>query len=470
MLHTDSAYAMLSEALQAQEIDIESNEINEREVNATASANGVDITVWFDADSQQFGFNMLTGGSKKYDNLDDFVKYFKTYFDISTELVPKAKVISNVCEEELGITTIYESFKGNKSSGYYVVFRVLSDDKRELRITQDKSNKNLYKAEVILYNEGKTQKKVEHEFLYEMDDEANIRELVTLDSYITGLGRYEEDNNLEIRRIGTYEFVITYFDRDNLHFIIKLDSGKVIYYVKEYNDKEFKPSLEITLKDATDLYGLRDLVSKRVEKKEDKKDISTVDTLLDEAGEVLHGIDEVSVSEGELGAIGEIANSNMDIADELMKEAIQDTEENSAIDEIESEETLNDGETKTEVNEEEIKVDTEELEMSNQENKEEEIISEVSIDTNDISVEYVKLIKTDGRITGVLFITKDVLYKISKDVALELLPINAIEEYTDSTHSKGIAITDEEKSRKKFAKDVSYDKEFCEKLVVALFS
>ena len=150
MLHTDSAYAMLSETLQKQGIELDSNEITEEEVIATASKNGIDLTVWFDASSQQFGFNMLTGGSKKYDNLDDFLKYFRTYFDISTEIVPKAKMISNIIEEEKGINTIYDSFKGNNKVGYSVVFRVLNNTKEELRITPVKNEENVYKAYCIM--------------------------------------------------------------------------------------------------------------------------------------------------------------------------------------------------------------------------------------------------------------------------------------------------------------------------------
>ena len=65
MLHTDSAYALLSEALEKQGIEIESQQITENTVIAVASANGVDIKVWFDSESQQFGYDLLIGGEKK---------------------------------------------------------------------------------------------------------------------------------------------------------------------------------------------------------------------------------------------------------------------------------------------------------------------------------------------------------------------------------------------------------------------
>lgn len=492
MIYTDSAYAMLSEALQKQGIEIESNEITEEVVVATASANNVDIEIWFEADSQQFGFNMLTGGSKKYSTIEEFVKYFKTYFDLNTDLVPKSKLISNTCEESLGITTIYDTFKGNKNSGYYVVFRVLGDDNRELQISQDNKDKHLYKAELVLYNDEKTQKKSEHEFLYELTDDMNIRELVTLDSYITGLGKYDEDATIELRRIGTYEFVITYEEINVLHYTMTINGGKVTYYVKKYNDTDFNPNLIVDLKDATDLYGLRDIVSKKAEPKgkKKKKEVSGVNELLDKAGDVLHGIEEVTVSEEELSEVGEVKeeNSNIDFADDLMQGAFEDTEIEEVISDIDTnlEEKAIEEETIEENNIEEIG----EEEMSNDKATEIEeiiedevavgIIDEVedsvvepsSIESNegDIEIEYVKLIKTDGRITGLLFITKDALYKVNKEVALEFIPLNIIEEFTVSTKARGISLTEEEKVRKQFAKEVSHDKEFCEKLVVALFN
>ena len=116
-------------------------------------------------------------------------------------------------------------------------------------------------------------------------------------------------------------------------------------------------------------------------------------------------------------------------------------------------------ETSSEVSyddEEETSSDTSEVSSN-------ELVQELNILT-------VKLIKTDGRITGVLFITDNGLYKMTKDVALELLPLSIIETFTSTIHNRGILITEEEKEQKKFAKDVSFDKEFCGQLVESLFN
>ena len=461
MLHTDSAYAMLSEALQKQGIELDSNEITEEEVIATASKNGIDLTVWFDASSQQFGFNMLTGGSKKYDNLDDFLKYFRTYFDISTEIVPKAKMISNIIEEEKGINTIYDSFKGNNKVGYSVVFRVLNNTKEELRITPVKNEENVYKAEILLYNDGKTQKKVEHEYLYEIDDDINVTELLTLDSYISGLSRYENDEALDIRRIGTYEFVITVNDDDSLQFTIEFNKGRVTYIVTEFNGKSV--NLEVNLKDATNLYDLHDIAKAKLKpkeqkepEKETKKDLIGINDLEKETGlemSDINGIDNIEVDEGELSALG----TGISRADDIMKAANEKLE--TELEEDMPEKPSEAPETVSEVKDEEVLAETEK--------EPEKAFKDV---TEDIDVEVVKLVKTEGRITGVLFETNNGLYKISKEVAVELLPLNAIEDFTESKHKKGILLTDEEINQKKFAKDVSYDLEFCNQLVEALFN
>lgn len=463
MLHTDSAYALLSESLEKQGIEIESQQITEDEVIAVASANGVDIKVWFDSESQQFGFDLLTGGQKKYDNLDDFMKYFKTYFSISTEIVPKAKILADTIEDSLGIKTIYDTFKGNKTSGYHVIFRILGDDKRELCITQNKNDKNLYKVEIVLYNEGKTQKKTEHEFLYDVDDEANITELVTLDSYITNLEKYKD--SVTIKRVGAEEFVISYTDEETIHFSIEIQSGNVSYKVLSYNDIEL--NLELSLKDAYDIYALRDLVRSKLPKESETESdsnsetITNVDAMLEESGmstKNLSDVDDLMVSEEELKEIGEVKDmtteTGISLAEDLMNNPVNNSENNSEI-----EETLETTETPNTV-EEENNSSSDATESSVQKT---EIESDVNILT-------VKLIKTDGRITGVLFITDLGLYKMNKDAALELIPLSIVETFTSTIHSKGISITEEEKEQKKFAKDVSFDKEFCGKLVESLFN
>ena len=460
MLHTDSAYALLSESLEKQGIEIESQQITEDEVIAVASANGVDIKVWFDSESQQFGFDLLTGGQKKYDNLDDFMKYFKTYFSISTEIVPKAKILADTIEDSLGIKTIYDTFKGNKTSGYHVIFRILGDDKRELCITQNKNDKNLYKVEIVLYNEGKTQKKTEHEFLYDVDDDANITELVTLDSYITNLEKYKD--SVTIKRVGAEEFVISYTDEETIHFSIEIQSGNVSYKVLSYNDIEL--NLELSLKDAYDIYALRDLVRSKLPKESETESdsnsetITNVDAMLEESGmstKNLSDVDDLMVSEEELKEIGEVKDmtteTGISLAEDLMNNPVNNSENNSEI-----EETL---ETPNTI-EEENNSSSDATESSVQKT---EIESDVNILT-------VKLIKTDGRITGVLFITDLGLYKMNKDAALELIPLSIVETFTSTIHSKGISITEEEKEQKKFAKDVSFDKEFCGKLVESLFN
>lgn len=454
MLHTDSAYALLSEKLEERGIMLDSDEITDKVVKATASSNGVDIHIWFDSESQQFGFDMLTGGTKKYDNLDDFIKYFKTYFAISTEVVPKAKMIADTIDEELGIQTIYDSFKGNKSNGYHVIFRVLGDNTREVQITRNKSNNDLYKAEIILYNEGKTQKKTDKEFLFNVDDEANIKELVTLDSYLVHVDDFFTAKNVKFQRLGNYEFFISFIDSsDSIHYLIELSDGNITYKVLTYNDTELDYS--ITLKNPYDLYSLRDMVKVNASSKEEEKEerLDTVDDMLKETGlKGLSNVDSLEVKEVE--DLGNINTTGMTLADDLMttvqEESMADVveEDNKPVEEV----------TETEP------------EIESESDYESEQVSTPVISDDEIEIENVKLIKTEGRITGVLFSTNQGLYRVAKEVALELLPLNAIETFTKTIHAKGMCMTEEEKEQKKFAKDMSFDKDFCIKLVEALFN
>ena len=161
------------------------------------------------------------------------------------------------------------------------------------------------------------------------------------------------------------------------------------------------------------------------------------------------------VSEEELQEIGEVKDimpkenladnteTGINLAEELINSHVED--ENKEV----SEETFS-----------EASYDDEKASSEASSN---ELVQELNILT-------VKLIKTDGRITGVLFITDNGLYKMTKDVALEFIPLSIIETFTSTIHNRGILITEEEKEQKKFAKDVSFDKEFCGKLVESLFN
>ena len=187
-----------------------------------------------------------------------------------------------------------------------------------------------------------------------------------------------------------------------------------------------------------------------------------VDEMLEESGmstKNLSDVDDLMVSEEELQEIGEVKDimpkenladnteTGINLAEELMNSHVED-ENKEVSSEISSEASYDD--------EDEASSDTSEASSN-------ELVQELNILT-------VKLIKTDGRITGVLFITDNGLYKMTKDVALELIPLSIIETFTATIHNRGILITEEEKEQKKFAKDVSFDKEFCGKLVESLFN
>ena len=245
----------------------------------------------------------------------------------------------------------------------------------------------------------------------------------------------------------------------------------MLYKVLSYNDREL--DLELSLKDAYDIYALRDLVrnklpknKKDTETEKNQKTMTDVDEMLEESGmstKNLSDVDDLMVSEEELQEIGEVKDimpkenladnteTGINLAEELMNSHVED--ENKEVSSEISSETFSEASYD---DEDEASSDTSEASSN-------ELVQELNILT-------VKLIKTDGRITGVLFITDNGLYKMTKDVALELIPLSIIETFTATIHNRGILITEEEKEQKKFAKDVSFDKEFCGKLVESLFN
>ena len=243
----------------------------------------------------------------------------------------------------------------------------------------------------------------------------------------------------------------------------------MLYKVLSYNDREL--DLELSLKDAYDIYALRDLVRNKLPKnnkeaEKNQKTMTGVDEMLEESGmstKNLSDVDDLMISEEELQEIGEVKDimpkenlvdnteTGINLAEELMNSHVED-ENKEVSSEISSEASYDD--------EDEASYDDEKASSETSSN---ELVQELNILT-------VKLIKTDGRITGVLFITDNGLYKMTKDVALEFIPLSIIETFTATIHNRGILITEEEKEQKKFAKDVSFDKEFCGKLVESLFN
>ena len=94
---------------------------------------GINFYVWYSSrGTDNYGFNMLNGGSKTYADFESLREYFCIYVDINTFFIPNSKQIADKFEKEVEYNTVYSTFSGNKNGGYVAKFNVLEDE--ELKV------------------------------------------------------------------------------------------------------------------------------------------------------------------------------------------------------------------------------------------------------------------------------------------------------------------------------------------------
>ena len=128
-VYTDTALEEIQSVLESKkEWDAERGTISSSIVEYFVTVKGVRIRLWFNADTQMYGFDMLNGGIKARNTLPALLPLLESYVQIHTDLVPIAKMIAleidNICE----VKTLFKGVNGNNSDGYSVIFNIINSD------------------------------------------------------------------------------------------------------------------------------------------------------------------------------------------------------------------------------------------------------------------------------------------------------------------------------------------------------
>lgn len=157
------------------------------------------LSVWFDVQKQLWGFDMLNGGSKTAQDFDEFEDYLGTYLSIYTVLIPNAKIVADAFEKEMGISTVFDSFSGNRKNGYTIKFRVLGVDAQDVLVQRVPE---WYLVRLVVPDDESQRYKVRTEYKYEIVD-GNAVPIPTMHMYIRRLkDRYANDSTKKVQRVG----------------------------------------------------------------------------------------------------------------------------------------------------------------------------------------------------------------------------------------------------------------------------
>lgn len=237
--HADEAIERFRKCFDEAELDYSIADSSDELVRMTVRRSGISLTTWFDVNQQQWGFDLLQGGHKTCDKFEEFEDFFGTYLSLHTVFIPNAKIIADAFEREIGITTVYDSFSGNKQRGYSAKFKVLGSDQNVLisRITEG------YLARLVIPDEATQKFKVKAEYKFEFDDDGKVRAIPTIHLYTKRLkDRYSNDSTKQIQRVGEYLFC---FSIEGLVITAEISFNymEVRYHITEVNDYDADISL-----------------------------------------------------------------------------------------------------------------------------------------------------------------------------------------------------------------------------------
>lgn len=445
MLYSDTALEQLRTSLTNMGYPFETNQLDEKTVRLNVKVTDYTIPVWFLVDKQIFGFDMINGGSKTCSTIEEFTKYFSTYIFIYVNFIPKAKIVADAFEKDIGINTVYDNFSGNKEEGYTAKFRVLSTPGQFVLICKDSS---LYSARLVTYTEDGSRVRVLTEYKYDLDDVNNITHVPTIYSYLAKLTElYGENDSVNIDRVGieTFEFTI-----EDLHITadVLFAYTKISYLIKDINGVVFDEVVEIN-----NPYELQDLYLKCHDSYEAKsldEDDSEPEQTIEEGQESelseQNDVDSMGDSETE-SFIGSTESANEDseaIALEENSEPEQDEPNDSEEDDLEAS-TKENSEVESNTNPEEDKI----------------------LESNNFSVK--KVIGEENDL-GLQFIVDNKIYFIDAEAAARHgVPLDRFSEVVGTTEKHGVVMTADEIASRTFSKNVSSDVKKCEELILRIF-
>ena len=377
MIHTDMALSLIRESFDKMGLTYNTREVNSEKLIVEVEKNNITLQVWFEVKHQAFGFNMLNGGYKAYQSIEEFEKFFDTYLTIQTEFLPNVKIISDFYTKQTGKSLAYERFVGNRNDGFRAIYYVLGEDNVQAHIYHDM---NIYTVDILEFSEDKKMQKLNDRFTYKLNEDGTCQEHTVYDiqSYLKNLSaRHRGSKDYGMRRTGANEFEATYKNDDiTIYYTVEFPNNeKVIYSISEVligaNRTNYDVPLELELKDAFDLAELLQLVL---------HDISTGNDSDDESVEEIT-TEEKATSEEVVAE--EVTNTEESIEDEINTEESAEEETNteeSVEDEVNIEESAEEETTSEEVVAEEVSSEEESVEESNSDGL--DPLSAISTDEN----------------------------------------------------------------------------------------
>lgn len=451
MLYSDSALEQLRTCLTNNGYPFEMNQLDEKIVRLNVKISDYIIPVWFLVDKQIFGFDMINGGSKTCSSIEDFNKYFTTYIHINVDFIPKAKLIADVFEKDLGVNSVYDTFSGNKEEGYVAKFRILSIPGQYFLVSQDTT---LYVARLVTYSEDGSRFKVLKEYKYDLDDVGNVTNIPTIHSYLAKLTElYGESDTVDIDRVGINSFVFN-IEGLNIKADVVFSYTEISYDIKSVNGVEFNQFIT-----PEDPYELQALYLECHDAYEAKL-IDVEEEPVSNGVEDEQSLDEVQETEKQ-GAEEQETEEQLPNEEQLAEEV--PTEEEIPVErEPQIEETALDNEDIGQVTSEDSSFDetSEQQEMNLEE--------EQTLESNDFSVK--KVIGSDNKDAGLQFVVDGSIYFINAETAVNLgVPLARFSEIVCTKEKHGVVMTTDEIDLHTFSKDVSSDAKQCKKLIFRIF-
>lgn len=418
MIYVETALEQLRNSFDELGLVYNIDKLDENSVQLGVVKNSVEIKVWFNADKQIFGFDMLQGGCKTYTEFSEFEKFFNTYLTIHTEFLPSAKAVADEFEKVLGASSIYDNFQGNNKQGYVAQFRLLGQDDKIILISRVPEG---YVAKLGSYVDDGSRFKVLSEYKYEVDEVNNVSLIPTIHSYMAELSRrYSEDDSISIERIGVDEF---YFNIEGLSIKVKVEFiyKEIRYLVESINN--YNVDFSCTLDD--DPYKLSSLYMICKDK-----------------------YDDLSCESEEINCQN-VTEQSVDSIDKSEQE-LENTYADNSSKELETVSTE----------------DSDEICMNTK--SDEDKLQEISEVNMEFSIK--TIIGSDNTVRSLQFITADGIYIMSLDKAKELgIPVERIDEHATYMNKHGIVVTEDEVNKHCFSKDISDNADLCRQLFNSIF-
>lgn len=173
-------------------------------VRCNVTRGDVTLCTWFDVTKQVWGFDLLQGGQKVCDQFEAFEDYLGTYLLIHTVFIPNTKIVTDAFEKEFGITTVYDSFSGNKQKGYTAKFKVLGNGDQNVLVQRIPEG---YLVRLVVPDDMSPKFKVRAEYKYELSESGEVTPIPTIHLYTNRImDKYADDASAQIQRVGDSVF------------------------------------------------------------------------------------------------------------------------------------------------------------------------------------------------------------------------------------------------------------------------